>query len=132
MCIRENGKITFRLVPFFLCIYIYIQKKQMLCVSFLLLVYDPDSLVWCFVFLSFFLFFSLFSLKFTVSFLSNSPLIFHHNSTDYNKYLLSQTNAFPPGKSILSSTVCDRLSSSTPPQTFQTQNRAGLYQLCSN
>ncbi|CAF0774450.1 unnamed protein product [Didymodactylos carnosus] len=42
------------------------------------------------------------------SFLSNSPLISHHNSTDYNKYLLSQVNAFPPDEPILSSTVCDR------------------------
>ncbi|CAF4279081.1 unnamed protein product [Rotaria sordida] len=66
------------------------------------------------------------------SFLSNSPLIAHHNSADYNKYLLSQVNSFPPDEPILPSTVCDRLSTSTPTQTFQTQNRTGLYQLCSN
>ncbi|CAF1470395.1 unnamed protein product, partial [Rotaria sordida] len=64
------------------------------------------------------------------SFLSNSPLTAHHNSTDYNKYLLSQVNSFPPDEPILSSTVCDRLSTSTPTQIFQTQNRTGLYQLC--
>ena len=28
--------------------------------------------------------------------------------------------------------MCDRLSVSTPSRTFQTQNRAGFYQLCSN
>jgi hypothetical protein len=55
-----------------------------------------------------------------------------NNSTDYNKYLLSQAGAFLPDEPLLSSTVCDRLSSSTPTQTFQTQNRAGFYQLCSN
>ncbi|CAF1494557.1 unnamed protein product [Rotaria magnacalcarata] len=71
------------------------------------------------------------------SFLSNSLIISHQdnnsdNSIDYNQYLSSQSHAFPPDEPLLSSNVCNRLSSSTPSQTFQTQNRAGLYQLCSN
>lgn len=50
------------------------------------------------------------------------------NSSDYNKYFLSQAGAFPPDEPF----VLNRLSSILPAQTFQTQNRAGLYQLCSN
>jgi hypothetical protein len=50
------------------------------------------------------------------------------NSSDYKKYLLSQSCAFPPDEPL----DLNRLSSAIPSQTFQTQNRAGLYQLCSN
>ncbi|CAF3341926.1 unnamed protein product [Rotaria sp. Silwood1] len=68
------------------------------------------------------------------SFISNSSIISQHNpnTIDYKQYLLSQSSAFPPDEPLLSSTVCNRLLSSIPTQTFQTQNRAGLYQLCSN
>ncbi|CAF1411238.1 unnamed protein product, partial [Adineta steineri] len=70
----------------------------------------------------------------SVPFRSNTPVISQNeiHSSDYNKYLLSQAAAFTPDEPLLSSTVCNRLSNSTPTQTFQTQNRAGLYQLCSN
>ena len=49
-------------------------------------------------------------------------------SADYNDYFLSQARAFPRDEPL----VFDHLSSSLPTQTFHTQNRAGLYQLCSN
>ena len=48
-----------------------------------------------------------------------------------NSSLLFQSTTFLVDEPLLSSTVCSRLSTSTPIRTFTTQNRAGLYQLCS-
>ncbi|UJR24831.1 hypothetical protein I4U23_006203 [Adineta vaga] len=68
----------------------------------------------------------------SVSFQKSQHDTISQNSTEYDKYLLSQAGAFPPDEPLLSEIVCNRLVTSTPTQTFQTQNRAGLYQLCSN
>ncbi|CAF1257643.1 unnamed protein product [Adineta ricciae] len=69
----------------------------------------------------------------SVSFRANSSVRKpHYDATEYDQYLLSQAGAFLPDEPLLSEAVWQRLSISTPTQTFQTQNRAGLYQLCSN
>ena len=68
---------------------------------------------------------------------SNVSLLSHydcslHNLLVHKQDSLSQSADFLADEPILSSTVCNRLSLSMPIRQFQTQNHAGLYQLCSN
>lgn len=59
----------------------------------------------------------------------NSTKMKRENQSNYTDYLLSQSIVVYPRDESLNLT---RLSTIYPSQTFQTQNRAGLYQLCSN